>query len=84
MGGRFVFAVSQVRQVHWCCLLCSVLLVVTARQELSGSGTNRNAAAALLRACDVPVSTAASVEVPGPLDLDESTRLRSARQLGSC
>ena len=82
--GRALLAVSQVRQLHWCCLLCSVLLVVIARREESGSGTNRNAAAALLRACGVPISTVASVEVPGPLDLDESTRLRSARQLGSC
>jgi len=52
--------------------------------SVNRGGANRNAAAALLRACGMPVSTAASVEVPGPLDLDESTRLRSARQLGSC
>ena len=48
--------------------------------SVSRGGANRNAAAALLRVCGVPVSTAASVEVPRPLDLDESTRLRPARQ----
>lgn len=80
---RALLAVSQVRQMHWCCLLCSVLLVVTARQEVSGSGTIRSAAAILVGMREFS-SVAASVEAPRPLDLDESTRLRSARQLGSC
>lgn len=48
--------------------------------SVSRGGANRNSAAALLRAYGVPVSTAASVEVPRQLDLDESTRLRPARQ----
>ena len=34
---RALLAVSQVRQLHWCCLLCSVLLLVTARREESRS-----------------------------------------------
>ena len=68
MGVRFVFAVSQVRQLHWCCLLCSVLLVVTARQEVGGSGTIRSAAAILVGMREFS-SVAASVEVLGPLSL---------------
>ena len=65
-GRALCFAVSQVSQLHWCCLLCSVLLVVTARQEVSGSGTIRSAAAILVGMCQFS-SVAASVEVPGPL-----------------
>ena len=48
--------------------------------SVNRGGANQNAAAALLRMFGVPVSTAASVEVPRPLDLDESTKLRPARQ----
>ena len=77
---RALLAVSQVRQLYWCCFMLLHLVCRDREATVSRGGANRNAAAALLRVCGVPVSTAASVEVPRPLDLDESTRLRPARQ----
>ena len=81
---RALLAVSQVRQLYWCCFMLLHFVCPDREASVNRGGANRNAAAALLRACGVPVSTAASVEAPRPLDLNESTRLRSARQLGSC